>query len=1641
MSKISKITSVLLAGTLTVSGFNGSLKVLANEQQATNEEETSSIQTDAQDLSGVSEEDMKDDFHNQKTTKTTIVENENEISTYSLEEVDEDNYKYLSDLNYETSSKVGWGSIQKDKDVEGGTITLKVNGAVTTFKKGMGAHATSNLIYHISDLKKKGYNVLSTYAGVDYDKNGKSDGVSFHIWGSTDGTNWTELDSTGTLKPANNAKYFNIDVSKYEYIKLEARSEGTTASDHSVYGDLRLLKTGYSITSEDYQGLKTVAQYDAELSKNSVEENIKNHKDLILKRELVNRIGYQAIQNLYKEKPEELKATLDWLVNDTENLQLFIEAGGYFSGTGENALNALVNLYTEYHNDMNNKTYKKMLLATAAAYSKNIRTFLVNYGGVATNSDPVVKYKYFKNLYDEGLFVRKAEFDNYSMEIMRTVMDARINDEEISWLRNYIDKKYPASTSLNNWARYNGYGYAKYEKPNWGRADFYAEENKTKWDEKYDFTKYDISYGEKNRYRLWMVMEQGAICWGLSGLGMVINEVQGIPAIGTYQPGHEAYMLYKQTADGKGTWSISDNISGYKNSFTRWGGSTNTEHRLLLEWGQKEYNTLNSGNNTSYILLAQDALNDYNNYLNSMFYVLLSNSYKEGSAQHEEALKKALECYNKNIDALYGLYKSYLTDTTTTDDEWVALAQQISTNLRYFPAPMVDLLNLIQKQVKDQNKVFGISLMKTESLQLASKATSKESLQDGACREVANSLLGKESIELASFSFSGDKKNTIILDDSYATYTVQVRVSLDGGNTWEKFENGETFTTQHEIKLSDEQVSKISADKDILVGLMGTTANYTIDIKEGQKVGSGLYKNDEENVLVGNTENLQYSIDNGETWNDYVGGVQSDIRFNGRIVVKFRYKAHDNYVQGPVDQYTFSVDKNDPTSQYLQLRHVKLYDYSSQQSDRSDHAAIGFIDGSANTSWFTKFDTYDAKYYAVEFDQVRYIRKVTYLPYIQNGRLKSGEIYTSMNGQDWTLVHTFSNLANNTDLKTIDLGNAVQAKYLKIVATENYGDNETNAKMYFSGKMLAFYEDTTKVYVADPELSYSITDLTNENVTATIKLPEGCESINGTSHVFEQNGTFTFEYKDPNSEVKTVEANVTWIDKEAPTATVTYSTENPTNGEVVATLSNISESVTGETSYTFTENGTHDFVILDAAGNTATIQAKVTWIDKEAPVLGVTFDKDSATNTNVVATLTGYDNNDKILDGSNGVYTFTENGTYTFKVQDEAGNVSELPVEVTWIDREKPVADVVYDIQDATTDNVIARLENISSDAKVVGEATHTFTENGTYEFKLVDEAGNENIVTATVTWIDREAPKVTLAYSTEKLTNEDVTVTVEGMKDDEYVVDGDATYKFTENGTHTFIVRDKAGNTTVLNANVTWIDKVKASATIEYSETEWTSDAVTVSLKDISEEVEFMDGSNGTHKFSDNGTYTFKLKDKAGNITEYGVKVANIDKAKPSVTLNKKSDKDGAYAQLNLGNSKVQVVLVNGDTADASYKMMADGTYVYRLRNEAGDEFNYTVKLEGLKQEQNESIGTVGGNTSSNNGSSSNENNTTNTGNQVGNNTDDKTGTSEDSSNDTTNKVEESKPVQKPNKPSFIQSIVSFFNKIFSSVRSTFRF
>ena len=37
---------------------------------------------------------------------------------------------------------------------------------------------------------------------------------------------------------------------------------------------------------------------------------------------------------------------------------------------------------------------------------------------------------------------------------------------------------------------------------------------KDSWDAKYDFLRYGVTYGAKDYFHLWMMMEVGGICWG-----------------------------------------------------------------------------------------------------------------------------------------------------------------------------------------------------------------------------------------------------------------------------------------------------------------------------------------------------------------------------------------------------------------------------------------------------------------------------------------------------------------------------------------------------------------------------------------------------------------------------------------------------------------------------------------------------------------------------------------------------------------------------------------------------------------------------------------------------------------------------------------------------------------------------------------------------------------------------------------------------------------------------------------------------------------------------------------------------------------------------------------------------------------------
>lgn len=78
------------------------------------------------------------------------------------------------------------------------------------------------------------------------------------------------------------------------------------------------------------------------------------------------------------------------------------------------------------------------------------------------------------------------------------------------------------------------------------------------------------------------------------------------------------------------------------------------------------------------------------------------------------------------------------------------------------------------------------------------------------------------------------------------------------------------------------------------------------------------------------------------------------------------------------------------------------------------------------------------------------------------------------------------------------------------------------------------------------------------------------------------------------------------IDRTLPTATIRYSTTNPTKENVIAYLENESEEIEivnneKNNQYTFKENGEFTFIIRDLVGNEAKIKASVANIDREAP--------------------------------------------------------------------------------------------------------------------------------------------------------------------------------------------------------------------------------------------------------------------------------------------------------------------------------------------------------------------------------------------------------------------------------------------------------
>ena len=325
----------------------------------------------------------------------------------------------------------------------------------------------------------------------------------------------------------------------------------------------------------------------------------------------------------------------------------------------------------------------------------------------------------------------------------------------------------------------------------------------------------------------------------------------------------------------------------------------------------------------------------------------------------------------------------------------------------------------------------------------------------------------------------------------------------------------------------------------------------------------------------------------------------------------------------------------------------------------------------------------------------------------------------------------------------------------------------------------------------------------------------------------------------------------------------------------------------------------------DAAGNSNTKDEIAVEIDRTAPTLEITADKQSPTNAkSITYTFTFSEEVEEftkddiiVTNGTKG--QFTDNGNiYTLVVTD--GKNGEQTVSVA--------ADVCEDL------------------------------------------VGNKNTTGASKTIvINRAAPTATITYSPETLTNQDVTATITFDKEN-VTITGDGgknTHVFKENGEFIFTYEDSDGNVGTAKAEVDWIDKTAPTATITFVTN--ADGSITATLGNFSEEnvtITNNDGKN-TYVFTSNGNFTFTFKDEAGNQGTAIATVTDISTKEPEIVFNENTEiitKDGkSYVRIQLGNTAEDLI------AKMNSEALAGETPEFKnLTNDGKLKTGSTITLDG---------------------------------------------------------------------------------------------
>ncbi|MDQ0165033.1 S-layer homology domain-containing protein [Bacillus horti] len=364
---------------------------------------------------------------------------------------------------------------------------------------------------------------------------------------------------------------------------------------------------------------------------------------------------------------------------------------------------------------------------------------------------------------------------------------------------------------------------------------------------------------------------------------------------------------------------------------------------------------------------------------------------------------------------------------------------------------------------------------------------------------------------------------------------------------------------------------------------------------------------------------------------------------------------------------------------------------------------------------------------------------------------------------------------------------------------------------------------------------------------------------------------------------------------------------------------------------TVSEEDSYEVLVRDRAGNETVVSFT---IDKTAPWVdgvedGYYYNEDKEITYDEADVILATLNGDPFASGD----TVSKEGDHELVVRDRAGN--ETVVSFT-IDKTAPwvvgVEDGYYYNEDKeiTYDEADVILATLNGDPFASGVMV---SEEDSYEVLVRDRAGNETVVSFT---IDKTAPWVDgvedgFYYNEDKvITYDEADVILATLNGDPFA-SGDTVSK---EGDHELVVRDRAGNETVVSFTIDktapWVDGVEDG--YYYNEDKViTYDEADVILATLNGDP-FASGDT----VSEENSYEVLVRDRAGNET---VVSFTIDKTAPWVD----GVEDGYYYNedkvITYDEADVILATLNGDPFASGDTVSEEDSYEVLVRDRAGNE------------------------------------------------------------------------------------------------------